>query len=271
MCSFQPASFGGFTVHAPRLSEASMTGFSQEDFELLFSLEAGNFWFRGRNALIAAAMQRYCVGARSMLEIGCGTGFVLQGISKTFPGLELFGSEVALAGLTFAKSRNPGASLFQMDASEIPYEAEFDVIGAFDVLEHIEDDERVVAEIFKALRRGGHAICSVPQHMFLWSEQDRYARHFRRYEVHQLEHQLRAAGFRIAMRSSFVTILLPMLYLSRRILKQGATGASNSELSLPKSIDRIFGWTLDFERRMIDLGMRLPAGGSQLVVAQKPA
>ena len=269
-CGFLPATIEGFTTHAPRLAEASAGGFSRQEFDLLYSLEPQNFWFRGRNRLIIAALHRYCVDARCMLEIGCGTGFVLHGIAEAFPELDLFGSEVALAGLEYAKRRNRRATLFQMDAGDIPYADEFDVVGAFDVLEHIEDDGRVMAEIFKALKPGGHAIISVPQHMFLWSEQDRGARHFRRYGARQLERAMEGAGFAIRMKSSFVTILLPALYLARRVARRDSADDSSGELRLPRSVDRVFGWTLDLERRMIDLGVRFPAGGSQLLMARKP-
>jgi SAM-dependent methyltransferase len=259
----------GYVVHAPELALASEGGFEHAEFDLLYSREARNFWFRGRNRLIVAALRRHCRAARRMLEIGCGTGFVLQGIGQAFPQLELAGSEIALAGLAFAKRRIPRAALFQMDARNIPYANEFDVIGAFDVLEHIEDDASAITAIFGALRPGGHAIFSVPQHMFLWSEQDRRARHFRRYGTRHLERALREAGFRIEMRTSFVTLLLPALYAARHARAENF-GAASPELNLPAAVDRIFGWTLDLERRMIDLGIRLPTGGSQLIVASKP-
>lgn len=205
-----------------------------------------------------------------MLEIGCGTGFVLNAIGGAFPQLELFGSEIASAGLEFAKSRNPRATLFQMDARQIPYENEFDVIGAFDVLEHIDSDTQVARAIFQALRPEGHAIISVPQHMFLWSELDRRAGHVRRYGVRELERKLEAVGFAIEMKTSFLTVLLPALYLARRVARSSAPGEPIAELHLPVAIDRVFGWTLALERKMIDGGARFPAGGSQLIVARRP-
>ena len=49
----------------------------------------------------------------------------------------------------------PEARFFQMDARNIPFENEFDVIGVFDVLEHIEEDEIVFSQIFRAVKSGG--------------------------------------------------------------------------------------------------------------------
>ncbi len=171
---------------APELARASASGFGQDEFRLLATLEEESFWFRGRNKLIVAAIAKYCPGARSFCEIGCGTGFVLRGIGRRFGQLALSGSEIAVTGLEFARQRNPEAHLFQMDATDIPFEEEFDAIGAFDVLEHVKHDARAISGIFRALKPGGCAIITVPQHMFLWSEQDRSAGHFRRYSVGEL-------------------------------------------------------------------------------------
>ena len=268
-CGFRPQAIDGYLTHAPALALASASGFRPEEFEVLARLEEDSFWFRGRNKLIMLALRRYCSGARSFLEIGCGTGFVLRGIVRDFPQIALYGSEVSVAGLDVAARRNPAATFFQMDAGSIPYQEEFDAIGAFDVLEHIEDDGCVIGQIYRALKPGGHAIISVPQHMFLWSEQDRHARHFRRYCTRELERKLESAGFRIELRTSFVTLLLPALYLSRRLARRRDVGDGVAELRLPPMLNRPFEWTLDFERWLIDHGVRLPAGGSQLVVARK--
>jgi SAM-dependent methyltransferase len=268
-CGFRPVVLDGHVAHKPDLAFQSHTGFSGEDFETLASVEEQSFWFRGRNKLITSLLRRHCAKARSLLEIGCGTGFVLRGIADALPQLALHGSEVSVAGLAFAQRRNSSAVLFQMDATDIPYENEFDVIGAFDVLEHIEEDERVLAEIFKALRPLGVAIISVPQHMFLWSARDQRAGHFRRYGARDLERMLKHLGFRIELRSSFVAILLPALYVSRRMTSETSSETAGPELDLPPLVDRVFEWTLDIERRLIGLGVRFPAGGSQLVMARK--
>jgi hypothetical protein len=127
----------------------------------------------------------------------------------------------------------------------------------------------VIAQMAAALKPGGHCIVSVPQHMFHWSEQDRQARHFRRYETGELRRKLEAAGLQIESKTSFVTLLLPALYLSRRWSRARNTGAGSGELRLPEILNRPFEWTLDVERWLIDHGMRLPAGGSQLIVARR--
>ena len=77
------------------------------------------------------------------------------GHQEALPWLTLGGGEVFSAGLRLAADRLPGVDLFQMDACQIPFENEFDVIGAFDVLEHIGDDELVLSQRCRAVRQGG--------------------------------------------------------------------------------------------------------------------
>jgi len=102
-----------------------------------------------------------------------------------------------------------------MDARKIPFEEEFDVIGLFDVIEHIEEDDLVLSQVNSALKSNGVVIITVPQHMCLWSAADEYACHIRRYSKYEIEQKITNAGFEILRSTSFVTLLLPALFLSR--------------------------------------------------------
>ena len=68
-------------------------GFNASSFEILVGVEEGNWWFRSRNRLINEVLRHYFSQAKTFLEIGCGTGFVLLGIQNAFPGLSVAGSE----------------------------------------------------------------------------------------------------------------------------------------------------------------------------------
>ena len=122
-------------------SASAQAGFKPEYFARLAAIEPGHFWFRARNALIQWALGKYFPNAESFFEIGCGTGYVLAGIRENFPRMRLVGSDIFTDGLVFAKARLPGVELYQMDARRIFFECEFDVVGAFDVLEHLVEDE----------------------------------------------------------------------------------------------------------------------------------
>lgn len=259
----------GHLAFAPQLANEN-EGFEAEYFQKLVKLEPNNFWFRSRNQLIVWALRRYFPRAESFLEIGCGTGFVLSEIRKCFPGLSLAGSEVFSAGLSFAAQRLPGVELFQMDARRIPFKEEFDVIGAFDVLEHVKEDSDVLSQMYQATRKAGGIVLTVPHHPFLWSPADDYARHVRRYKSRELTDKVKRAGFEVIRVTSFVSLLLPLLVLSRfkqRFQKSGFD--STSELKINPLLNSALERILDLERSTIRGGLSLPAGGSLLLIARR--
>lgn len=270
-CGSKPVVIGGFHAFAPSLALEN-EGFREEYFGELAQLEADNWWFRARNALIVWAMGMYLPGRRNFLEIGCGTGFVLSGIRAAYPTIELSGSEIFSAGLAFAAKRVPSAQFSQMDARHIPFRGVFDAIGAFDVLEHIDDDEAVIAEVGKALRPGGSLVVTVPQHPWLWSPQDEQARHARRYTAAELGRKVEAAGFEVVRMTSFVSLLLPMMFASRlRLRGDRAHGAVDAmdELRQPRAVNMVLEAVMKIERTLIRRGLSFPAGGSLLLVARK--
>ncbi|MGH9429687.1 MAG: class I SAM-dependent methyltransferase, partial [Terriglobia bacterium] len=175
---------------APDL-EGSQPGFKSEFFADLYEMEAANFWFRSRNQLIVWVLRRYFQHCKSFLEVGCGSGFVLTAVRERCKHLQVCGSELFSEGLQYARRRLPDVPLLQLDARDMPFLEEYDVIGTFDVLEHIDEDEQVLAELWKVTKYG--LVLTVPQHRFLWSALDELGGHKRRYSAPELRSKLEKA------------------------------------------------------------------------------
>ncbi|WP_206954306.1 class I SAM-dependent methyltransferase [Trinickia acidisoli] len=269
-CGWAPERLGTFQAYAPALALAG-GGFNTADFADLADLEAQHFWFRARNRLIIWALGKYCPEFRSFLEIGCGTGFVLSGIASAYPRAQLHGSEIFTAGLNFAFARQPAIDFMQMDAREIPFINEFDAIGAFDVLEHIEEDAQVLSQIHDALKLHGIMLLTVPQHAWLWSSVDERACHVRRYTAKELHSKVKAAGFDILRTTSFVTGLLPAMLVSRLRKKRCDAREANghAELRIADWLNTLFEAVLSIDAALIRHNFNLPIGGSRLIVARK--
>jgi SAM-dependent methyltransferase len=156
-----------------------------------------------------------------------------------------------------------------MDARSLPIEGAFDLVGAFDVLEHIDRDEEALRAIYGALLPGGGLVVTVPQHRWLWSEADTYAGHARRYSRHELIKKMLGAGFEVLWATSFLTFLLPLVAGSRLITRRRSYSLQR-EFGLPRRLDRLFERSLDLERAALSRGVSLPFGGSLLVVARRP-
>jgi SAM-dependent methyltransferase len=239
-------------------------------FEALAEAEPHSFWFRARNRLIVSTLRRHFPEARSLLELGCGTGYVLEALHAAFPALRLVGSELYEEGLAVARRRLPDVELVRLDARELPYRDEFDVVGAFDVLEHLDEDEVVLEQAFAAVRPAGGVLLLVPQHPRLWSAMDDVAHHVRRYTRSELVGKVRRAGFEVERATSFVSSLLPAMAASRaarRLLRRPYDPVAELR---PGPLNGVFERILDGERRLIERGVSLPAGGSLLVVGRKP-
>ena len=146
-CGYKPTLKDGRLVLSLEDNKQNNIGFENEFFDNLIKVEEKNFWFCARNKLITWAMKSYFPNIKNFFEVGCGTGFVLSGINHKFPKLDLYGSEGLAYGLKFASARVPKATLFQMDARNIPFKEEFELLGAFDMLEHVQEDKEVLLRL----------------------------------------------------------------------------------------------------------------------------
>jgi SAM-dependent methyltransferase len=250
---------------------AEEEGFEASFFEELEAVEEGSFWFRSRTRLVVWALRRFFPQAGRFLEIGCGNGHVLRGVSGALPGLALTGAELFVEGLRIARVRMPEIPLLQFDARRIPFDAEFDAIGAFDVLEHIEEDELVLSQLRQAVRPGGGMLLTVPQHPWLWSRADEYAHHKRRYKRAELVKKVAGAGFEVLHTTSFIVALLPVLAVSRRWQRlPNAKYEPTAYLRLGRLTDRAFELVTSAELAATKRGCKWPVGGSIMVVGRRP-
>lgn len=255
-------------MFAPELAD-TISGFDPKAFGELAELEAGHFWFVARNQLIVGLVNQFFPEARRFLEIGCGTGFVLRAIAGARQWERLVGSELHPAGLAYARKRLPSEVEFvQTDARNIPVVGLFDLTGAFDVIEHIAEDEAVLRGLRAATQVGGGTIITVPQHPRLWSRADEVAHHQRRYRRGELEMKLRRNGFQVLFSSSFTALLLPLMALSRLKAKGKRPDEDVYEFRLNPALNRLLLQVLRAEVRMTLAGVSWPAGGSRVVVAR---
>ena len=231
--------------------------YAAHDLRILAGLEDRHFWFRSRRRIILDALQRWFPETRNYLEIGSGTGYIACGIAEAFPQWRVVASDPL-----------PGAAgCIRIDARHIPFASAFDVVGAYDVLEHIEDDRGALRQFREACRPGGGILLTVPQHAWLWSPADTYAHHYRRYRRRDLLAKLHECGFEILGSTSFHTVNLPLFYLRSRLLR--STGR-DPEASIPAPpLNWLLEQSMELDRWLIRAGLRLPLGVSLLAAARR--
>ena len=182
-------------------------------FADLHAVEQNHFWFQHRGRVLGEMVRQAVADLPDgfqVLEVGCGNGSVLQVLEKICERGQVTGSELFAEGLEFARER-VRCPLVQADIYDLPFGPQFDVVGLFDVLEHLPEDERALRCLSRILRPGGKLIMTVPAHMSLWSYPDVAGGHYRRYSPDSLRQVLETAGYEVHYLSQFMPPLYPLM------------------------------------------------------------
>lgn len=250
-------------------------------YPALFEIEDRHFWFTARNRVLAALMASVAETlepGHRILEVGCGTGNVLRVLKKAFPQGIIVGMDVFFEGLHYAR-RRVSCPLVQGDMRMPPFATQFEVVGLFDTLEHLEDDLGALRDIYKLLLGGGVLLLSVPAHPQLWSYFDVASRHRRRYELKELKEKLVNAGFAVEFMTQYMASIYPLMWLQRKVA--GLLRRSQSfdfrrshelaceEFQIIPVINKLLALLLTQEARVIAHRCSLPIGTSILALARK--
>ncbi len=148
--------------------------------------------------------------ASSLLDVGCGDAFVLDGFADRALADALYGVDSALSeARQYRRAGIPVSLSTSLDDVDAPADSVSHVL-LLDVLEHVEDDVGLLRAItaHPAVRGGAHLLVTVPAHQRLFIEHDRMLRHHRRYSAAQLVDTARAAGVDVVDHGGFFTSLL---------------------------------------------------------------
>ena len=234
-------------------------------YDRMAELDQQHWWYRARREVLDALIRRTVrppEGAR-ILEIGCGTGHNLPMLSA-FGRVEAI--EVDPAARSMAEERLGrtvgSAPLPTLDG--VP-ETSFDLIGSFDVIEHIEDDAAALASIAARLKPGGKFIMTVPAHQWMWSAHDVVNHHHRRYSKSGLRKLIEGSPLKLESIGYFNSLLFPVAVANR--LAGKLRGKDESDDSLPPAplntaLEKVFAQ----EARLIGR-FPLPPGLSLFAVA----
>ena len=234
------------------------------------SLEETHWWFVVRRGIVLDAIARPAPRpVQSILDVGCGTGGTMRVLRTRFPNAEIKGIEPIEAAARIAAGR--GCDVTSGTFEHLPVEGEsLDIVMALDVLEHLADDGRGLAEAFRALRPGGRLIVTVPALPRQWSVHDELNGHFRRYTRAGLVGAARAAGFRVERATYFNTLLLPLALLERAALRRFKLPRSPAVSLPPRPLNASLRGVFGLER-LILARTDLPVGLSLLLIASRPA
>lgn len=221
--------------------------------------------------LVAALPPGYRV-----LEAGCGSGNVLRFIERACTAGTVVGIDFRMEGLRHARARC-SCPLVNGDIRMPPFATGFDLIGIFDVLEHLPDDLEALRDLKALLNPGGRLLLTVPAHPSLWSCSDETALHCRRYSLGEMRRKLTGAGYTVEFMTEFMACIFPLLWLSRRLMGLRARNAGRAEavevalgeFRIVPVVNPVLNLLLNLEARWVAGGHRLPFGASLLAIARK--
>jgi len=244
--------------------------------ENCFAVEDGSFWFRHRNNCIASIVKTYPPQDNgTIFDIGGGNGFVSLGLANA--GFDVALLEPGSVGAFNAKKRGlKNVICATTDTAKLKQNS-LPAVGLFDVIEHIEDDLAFLQSIRNLMKKGGRLYATVPAYSFLWSEEDVFAGHFRRYALEELSKVLESAGFQVEF-SSYIFRFLPVpIFLLRTLpYKMGLFKTQRNEKSASRdhatkggAMAKILSSILHREIENLDNERAMRFGGSCLVVAKR--
>jgi SAM-dependent methyltransferase len=173
-------------------------------------VEDQSFWFQHRNEVLVELMRRFPPEA-PLYDVGGGNGVVAAAIARA--GTRAVVVEPGEAGAKRARERGLEAIASTLENSGLT-RGTLPAIGLFDVVEHIEHSLEFLKTARGFLKPGGRIYVAVPAYEALWSAEDDYAKHFRRYTRTSLHRELTAAGFTVEYTTAmFSFLVLPILLL----------------------------------------------------------
>ncbi len=197
----------------------------------MFAIEESLWWYKGRRRICFGLLDEFLGGQRDLeiLDVGCGTGYNLTHLSRYG---RAHGVDMSPEALEFCRQRGVDQVTLH-DADRLPFgDQAFDLVTAFDVIEHIEDDEGALLEFGRVLKPGGQLLIYTPALPWMYNEHDRIVHHKRRYRREELQQKLLRAGYRIEHLSYVNGLVLPLVLLARGLAKVRRS-QTHQEMELP--------------------------------------
>ncbi|TDU89344.1 methyltransferase family protein [Kribbella voronezhensis] len=226
------------------------------------------WWYRARAQLLETVLSEHVGEPRRLLDVGSADG-------PSVSWLRGHGKQVALD----VDPRGLGPGGVCGSALELPFGDEvFDVVAAFDVIEHCEPEEQALAEVFRVLSPGGRFLMSVPAYQWAWTHFDEHNHHFRRYTRARATRALRASGFEILRATHIFGSTFPMFAANRLRTRLQERGRDVATLDpdavpglphVPPAVEKALLGLADLDRWVLR-SRDLPFGSSVVVAARKP-
>lgn len=219
------------------------------------------WWYRARTQLLRTALEPFLGQPSWVLDVGSADGPSVSWMRRHGRRIAL---DVDPRGLA-SEHGVCGSALALPFASEV-----FDVVAAFDVVEHCEPEDQAMAELARVLAPGGHLLLSVPAYQWAWTDHDVRAGHFRRYTQRRLLTAVERAGLEVR-RSTYAFSAVFPFFVAERVHRRFSRSPASGDGGLtpvPAWLDWLLMSLSGLDRRMLKR-FDLPFGSSIFLAAVK--
>jgi SAM-dependent methyltransferase len=233
------------------------------------SIECPDYWwYRARADLLRAALQQYVGRPARLLDVGSADGPSVRWLTAT-------GHRVAVDIDPRGLARGDVCG----SAIDLPFvDGAFDVVAAFDVLEHCEPEAGALAEMTRVLTPGGRLLISVPAYQWAWSRFDELNHHHRRYTRRRVVAAVETHGLEV-LRASYLFMGTFPFFAAERLYAKVRDGGTRDTGPVPggvprlpqtgRVVERVLMAATRIDSRLLPL-WDLPFGSSVVLAARKP-
>lgn len=243
---------------------------NRDYYQRYFELERRNWWFQVRLKIIHQLIKKQ-VGdnkALKVLNLGVATGASSEMLNDFG---HVTSSEYDTETCEFLRTQLK-MDVIQASITELPFENDtFDLVCAFDVVEHVENDTKAFSEMKRVAKSNGLVVTTVPAFMSLWSEHDVINHHFRRYDKNQILTLVQHTGLKEIHSTYFNFILFLPIYMVRmakNILKKKDQVSSDFDMPLSSFLNGVLKAVFSLERVMLKF-INFPFGVSFFNISRK--
>ncbi len=216
-------------------------------------------------------------GRPVLADVGCSSGYLLEDLRVGYPDATLIGVDLVASGLRKAHALVPQARLLQADACALPIRDEsLDAALSANLLEHVADDVRALAELRRVLRPGARAVVVVPSGPRLYDYYDRFLGHERRYGRGELAGKARGVGLQVLLDAHLGALLYaPFWLVKKRNRRLGPLSDAQLRARVTSDISdttdsRVGRLACQLEQWMLRAGVHAPFGIRSLTVLRRP-
>ena len=234
-------------------------------YHQFYKVEQQHWWFVARQDILLAFIKEIIKlpPEAFVLDVGCGTGAMLDALSQLYAA---YGVDFSPIAVEYCRKRGL-SNVFCGNLGDIPVNKKFDLLTFLDVIEHIDDDLGILRQGWSLLKPEGSILVTVPAYQWLWSKHDELNQHKRRYTMQKLVHLVEKAGYTVRHSTYFNTFLFPLAVLRRT----WGTIADrwHDDLALPSPLINNFFRGIFRAEKLLVQHMTLPFGVSILCHASK--